>query len=122
MRLARSSRWVSSQFRRRRSSRLVAECGGASCAPKVIDMSTGATYLSLFGTGIRNASTVSVMIGNESATVTYHGPQNTYLSQNTYLGLDQINVLIPLDLAGRGRLDVIVTVNGQASNPVWVTL
>ena len=94
----------------------IAQCGGSGCTPNAIDTTSGATYLSLFGTGIRNASTVSVMIGNESATVTYHGPQNTYP------GLDQINVLIPPDLAGRGRLDVIVTVDGQASNPVWVTL
>ena len=93
----------------------VAQCGVVGCAPKVIDMSGGATYLSFFGTGIRNASSVSVMIGNENATVTYHGPQNTHP------GLDH-NLLIPPDLAGRGRLDVIVTVNGQASNPVWITL
>jgi phospholipase C len=92
----------------------VAQCGSSGCTPNPIDPSSGSVYLSLFGTGIRNGSSVSVLIGGENATVTYHGPQNTYP------GLDQINVLIPSDLKGRGRQDVVATVNGQASNPLWI--
>jgi len=94
----------------------VAQCGSSGCSPNAIDPSSGSVYLSLFGTGIRNGSTVAVTIGGENATVTYHG------AQATYPGLDQINVLIPPDLKGRGRLDVVATVDGQASNPLWIML
>jgi phospholipase C len=93
-----------------------AQCGGSGCTANLIDPSSGSAYLTLFGTGIRNGSTVSVMIGNENASVSYQG------AQGTFPGMDQINVLIPADLKGRGRLDVVVTVDGQASNPVWITL
>jgi len=94
----------------------IAQCGSAGCTPNAIDPSSGSVYLSLFGTGIRNSSAVTVQIGNENAAVSYQGPQNTYP------GLDQVNVLIPSDLKGRGRLDVVVTANGQASNPLWIML
>jgi uncharacterized protein (TIGR03437 family) len=58
----------------------------------------------------------SATIGNENATNLYAG------AQSQYPGLDQINVQIPPDLKGRGRLSVVVTVNGRISNPVWITL
>jgi phospholipase C len=94
----------------------IAQCGSSGCVPNAIDPSSGSVYLSLYGTGIRNASTVNVTIGGEYAAVTYQGPQATYP------GLDQINVLLPSDLKGRGRLDVVAIVNGQASNPLWIML
>lgn len=59
---------------------------------------------------------MTVTIGNEAATVLYAGPQTVYP------GLDQINIRIPGDLMGRGRLSVVFTVNGQMSNPVWIQL
>jgi len=93
-----------------------ATCGASGCGPNAIDPSSGSVYLVLFGTGIRNGSAVNVTIGGEYAKSTYHGPQATYP------GLDQVNVLIPSNLKGRGRVDVVVTVNGQASNPLWVML
>ncbi len=98
------------------SSSLIAQCGASGCTPNPIDLSQGAVYLALYGTGIRNSPTVTVTIGNENVTPIYAGPQNQYP------GLDQINVQIPADLKGRGRLSVVVTVNGQISNPVWITL
>ena len=93
-----------------------APAGGVVCTGNPINLTNGPVYLSLFGTGIRNSSAVSVAIGNVSAPVSYSGPQGTYS------GLDQINVRIPAILKGRGRLSVVVTVNGQASNPAWITL
>jgi uncharacterized protein (TIGR03437 family) len=98
---------------------LIANCSPAGCAANPIDLTRGPATLLLFGTGIRNrtaASNVTVTIGNESAPVQYAGPQSTYP------GLDQINAQIPADLKGRGRLSVVVTVDGQASNPLWITL
>jgi uncharacterized protein (TIGR03437 family) len=98
------------------SSSLIAKCAASGCTANPIDLSQGAVYLALYGTGIRNSASVTVTIGNENVTPMYAGPQNQYP------GLDQINVQIPADLKGRGRLSVVVTVNGQISNPVWITL
>ena len=48
-------------------------------------------------------------------TVGYAGPQGQFK------GLDQINVLIPR-FVNRGEVDVNVTINGVAANPVNVTI
>jgi uncharacterized protein (TIGR03437 family) len=95
---------------------LVAQCGASGCTPNPIDVSGGPVYLSLFGTGIRGGSNVTVTIGNANAPVSYAG------AQGTYPGLDQINVQVPATLKGRGRLSVVVTGSGQWSNPVWITV
>jgi uncharacterized protein (TIGR03437 family) len=92
----------------------VAQCGNSGCTGNPIDLSGGPVYLSLFGTGIRNGINVTVTFGNENGTILYAGPQSQYP------GLDQVNVQIPADLKSRGRLSVVVTVNGQISNPVWI--
>lgn len=95
---------------------LTYECDSSgSCGTVPIDFGAGADqlYLELYGTGIRRASSrnaVSVAIGNIDAPVSYAGPEGTYP------GLDQVNVLLPQTLKGRGRLAVTVTVDGQASN------
>jgi hypothetical protein len=69
-------------------------------------------FLILYGTGIRGAAqaNVSVKIGNIDTPVMFAGPQETFA------GLDQVNVSLPAALKGRGQLVVTVTVNGQATN------
>lgn len=67
------------------------------------------------GTGIRGRSlleNVKVTIGGLDAPVQYAGPQNEYP------GLDQVNVAIPKALRGRGQVDLLLTVDGVAANPV----
>ncbi len=74
-------------------------------------------YLSLFGTGIRNRSTlsaVSATIGGANARVEYAG------AQGQFVGLDQVNVVVPRELAGRGAVDVVLTVDGRPANTVQV--
>jgi len=76
-------------------------------------------FLVLFGTGIRNRTSlgaVSVKIGGAEAQVTYAGPQGGFV------GLDQINVLVPRSLVGRGEVDVVLTADGRAANPVRVNI
>ena len=76
-------------------------------------------YLSLFGTGIRGASSlqnVSVTIGNTPIQPTYAGPQLQYP------GLDQVNVLLPLNLRGAGLANVTITVDNVTSNPVQIDI
>jgi len=90
--------------------------GPGSCQPKPIDLTGQAqTYLILYGTGIRNRraiTDVSVSVGGLSAQVTFAG------AQEQFVGLDQVNVLLPKELAGRGTVDLTVSVNSVPANTV----
>jgi uncharacterized protein (TIGR03437 family) len=55
--------------------------------------------------------------GGVSLPVSYAGAQNT-----AYPGLDQVNVLLPRSLAGKGDVTIQVTVDGQAAEPGHVTI
>jgi cytochrome c peroxidase len=76
-------------------------------------------FLVLFGTGIRlrNASgAVTATVGGEPAEVLYAG------AQPEYVGVDQINLRLNRDLAGRGDVDVGVVVDGRTANTVRVNV
>jgi uncharacterized protein (TIGR03437 family) len=83
-----------------------------------IAMGTAGTrvFLVLYGTGIRGLTAASVSIGGVDAAVQYAGPQGAMA------GLDQVNVEIPRALAGRGEVDVVLTVDGKAANTVKVNI
>lgn len=75
-------------------------------------------YLVLYGTDIRNRSSlsaVSVTVGESNAIVEYAG------AQGALVGLDQVNVVISRSLVGAGQINVVVTVDGVAANTVKVT-
>jgi uncharacterized protein (TIGR03437 family) len=94
----------------------LATCTTGACVAVPIALNPSLqTYLILYGTGIRGVSSlvdVAVMIGGVPATVTYAGPQGGYP------GLDQVNVLIPSALAGRGQVDVKLTIFLDTANTV----
>ncbi|HZS05633.1 MAG TPA: hypothetical protein VFD58_12405 [Blastocatellia bacterium] len=74
-------------------------------------------FLVLYGTGLRFRSglgTVTARIGGVIAEVLYAG------AQGGYLGLDQVNLRVPRGLAGRGEVDVALTVDGIVANTVKV--
>ena len=76
-------------------------------------------YLILFGTGWRNnlsRAAVSVRIGLTAYPVDYAG------MQGAFVGLDQINLLLPKSLAGSGEVDLSVTVDGKISNTVKINI
>jgi uncharacterized protein (TIGR03437 family) len=76
-------------------------------------------FLILYGTGIRKLSSLSavtVTVGGLSSQVTYAG------GQGQYVGLDQVNLLLPRGLAGRGEVDVVLSVHDQTANTVKVTV
>lgn len=76
-------------------------------------------FLALFGSGFRFRSTLSAVtatIGGTTAGVTFAG------AQGGFVGLDQANILIPRSLAGRGEVDVVLTVDGQPANAVRVSI
>jgi uncharacterized protein (TIGR03437 family) len=70
-----------------------------------------------FGTGIRLRTAlerVTATIGGVAAPVLYAGPQNEYP------GLDQVNILLPKSLRGRGIVDVVISVDGAVANRVRI--
>jgi len=98
----------------------VFSCSDSGCVatPIVLGVDTP-IFLTLYGTGIRNASSlagVTVTIGSVSVPVTYAG------AQPTWDGLDQVNVTLTLNLRGSGEVPVVVTVDGQMSNAVTVNV
>lgn len=97
----------------------VFQCGAApgSCVTVPIDLGaeTDQVFLLLFGTGISGRSALSAVtarIGGANAEVLYAG------AQGAYAGLDQINLRLPRSLAGRGEVELIVTVDGKVANTV----
>jgi uncharacterized protein (TIGR03437 family) len=77
-----------------------------------IDMGpeTDQLFLSLFGTGLRFATDVSVEIGGVKGAVVYSGPQNEFA------GLDQVNVLLPRTLPRNRQLPAELKTDGQLAN------
>jgi erythromycin esterase len=73
-------------------------------------------FLSLYGTGIRHAKTVTATIAGEEVPVLWSG------AQPVYVGLDQVNVEIPQRLADHGPADVILTADGIVSNAVKIEI
>jgi uncharacterized protein (TIGR03437 family) len=73
-------------------------------------------FLVLFGTGLRGRSApsaVTVTVGGENAEVTFAG------AQPDFAGLDQVNARLPRTLAGRGSVNLVVTVDGQATTNAY---
>lgn len=76
-------------------------------------------FLILFGTGWRANSG----LGNASATLGGLAAPLSFLgAQGSLAGLDQANVRLPRALAGRGEVEIRLTVDGQAANPVRVQI
>jgi uncharacterized protein (TIGR03437 family) len=98
----------------------VFQCDSSGCVSTPIDLGVDTpVYLSLYGTGIRNRSSlsnVSVTINNIGVPVLYGGPQTQFD------GLDQVNVLLSLNLRGSGESNVVLKVDGQTANTVTVNL
>ncbi|HMZ21805.1 MAG TPA: BACON domain-containing carbohydrate-binding protein, partial [Blastocatellia bacterium] len=97
------------------------DAGQTLIIPRPIDLGpdlgqdSDRVFLILFGTGIRHRSSlggVSARIGSVDAPVSYAG------AQNDFVGLDQLNIEIPRTLAGRGEVELLLTVDGQKANPV----
>jgi uncharacterized protein (TIGR03437 family) len=82
-----------------------------------IQLGSGQAYLILYGTGIRGAgNNVTVTIGGINAPVAYAG------SAGSAPGLDQVNVLIPPQLAGSGTVNVVLSAASIDTNVVKITL
>lgn len=76
-------------------------------------------YLILFGTGIRYRSSLDVVksrVAEIEVPVSYAG------AQDTFVGLDQVNVLLTRNLINRGEVDIILIVDDKAANVVTVNI
>ena len=96
-------------------------CQVGSCQPVPLDLGAPAdrVFLQLYGTGIRGRSslgTVSATIGGVDAPVEYAGPVEGMV------GLDQVNVHLPRSLAGRGEVDIMLTVDGKTANTMRINI
>lgn len=76
---------------------------------------TDQVFLVLYGTGVRynsGLSNVKASVGGVDVQVLYAG------QHCCYVGVDQLNILLPRNLAGRGEVDVILTIDGKIANTV----
>ena len=92
---------------------------GIFAASQLVRTESGAAYLVLYGTGIRNRTgnaTVTCMMKGTPLPVTYAG------AQPDYAGLDQVNVPLPSDLRPTGTLSVSLMVDGKSSNVITVDM
>lgn len=92
--------------------------GMVIASPINLGGATDSVYLILYGTGLQSAGTtgVTVTIDGVSAPVTYAGPQKILP------GLDQVDVRIPVSLAGKGNVSILLTAAGIQANPVQITI
>ena len=74
------------------------------------------SVLVLFGTGIRAGGLIEVFVDGERQQVLFAD------AQGQFIGLDQVNVELSPTLAGVGLADVVVVVDGFASNAVQVLI
>ncbi len=89
-----------------------------SAVPIDVSQANQPVYLLLFGTGMRNASQqATATVGGVSVNVA--GPT----AQSQYAGLDQVKLgPLPSSLAGRGIVDIVLTVDGKTANTLQVTI
>lgn len=102
------------------SAATVFQCGSTpgSCTGSPIDLTNGTVYVTLYGTGLRHRTSlanVKASIGGVDAPVLFAG------DQGSFVGLDQVNIQIPASLRGRGDVNVVLTVDGQAANTVTLS-
>lgn len=75
------------------------------------------TYLSLFGTGIRGAKSVTVQVGTTNVPVLYAG------AQSEFPALDQVVVKLPSSLGGQNQeYNVTLFADGVAANTVTIRI
>jgi len=89
--------------------------------PRPIDLGPAGeqVYLVLYGSGWRartGLDNVSAKIGGVTAPVSFAA------AQGSLVGLDQLNVLLPRALVGKGEVEIAVTVDGKAANTVTVNV
>jgi uncharacterized protein (TIGR03437 family) len=97
----------------------VFSCNLQVCSAVPLDVTAGMTFLTLYGTGIRNRSALSnvqVSVNGIPLTPSFAG------AQPSFTGLDQVNFLLPASFAGAGTANVMLAVDGQNSNVATIAI
>jgi uncharacterized protein (TIGR03437 family) len=82
--------------------------------PINVAAANGSVYLAVYGTGLEKAQSVTATVGGQPVTVQWFGAQGS-------TGLDQVNIgPLPASLAGWGRVNIVLTADGQTANPVEI--
>jgi uncharacterized repeat protein (TIGR01451 family) len=76
--------------------------------------SSGNLRLIIFSTGVRNGLAASVSAGGHALTL------ESIVAAPNMPGMDEIHVLVPADLRGAGKVDLVIRADGRDSNPVSV--
>ncbi len=89
--------------------------------PRALDLRTPNEqhFLTLFGTGIRFRNAllpVTAQVGETEVEVLYAG------DQKEFVGLDQVNLRLTPTLAGRGQVEIVLFIEGKATNQVTINL
>ncbi|MEP7341783.1 MAG: cohesin domain-containing protein [Acidobacteriota bacterium] len=87
--------------------------------PIDLSVSGDQVFLILFGTGLRYRNSLpaaSARIGGSPVEVLYVG------EQGGFVGLDQVNLRLPRSLAGRGEVEIALSLDGMAANAVRVSI
>lgn len=95
-----------------------------SAIPIDLGPNTDIVYLILYGGGVRNRTkpeNISVNLGGVVKTLSLAQFEDGYAS-GEFVGLDQINVVLPRTLIGKGLMDVVLTVDGKVSNTVQINI
>ncbi len=90
------------------------QCTASNCtiSPVALPNATASVYVVLYGTGIRNARSITATLGTIAAQVVYFG------SVPAYPGLDQVNLLITDPSILKGRQSIVLQADGTPSNSV----
>jgi uncharacterized protein (TIGR03437 family) len=92
--------------------------GSRTAIPVDLGSTNTQVYLELYGSGIRGRASlgdVQVVIGGVNYPALYAGP-------TSFAGLDQINVLLPHNLQGRGDTSIVASIDRQDSNAVILNI
>jgi uncharacterized protein (TIGR03437 family) len=82
--------------------------------PGPFDPTGGSLRLIVFATGVRNGTNVSVAAGGRALTL------EPIVQTSNLPGLDEIHVLVPADLRGVGKVELVVRADGRDSNSAGV--
>ncbi|MEP6568164.1 MAG: lamin tail domain-containing protein [Acidobacteriota bacterium] len=82
--------------------------------PVPFDPTDGNLRLLVFSTGVRNGTTVSVTAGGRALAL------ESIVHTPNLPGMDEVHVLVPADLRGVGKVDLVIRSDGRDSNPVSV--
>jgi uncharacterized protein (TIGR03437 family) len=84
-------------------------------APEAFDVRNATRRALVFATGVRNAATVTARIAGRTVAV------ESFMASQDLAGLDEIRIVLPSTLPS-GNLELAVTADGRASNPVTIPL